>query len=113
MGWMILCQGIAYLLLAFYGRVPLTTSYARQAEIMPLWMWGAMLLVMGAGFVATSGERQRRHWFGRLSAVVMLGLTTWFAITFLQASAWSAFGQYAPILMVIWGEITFVTNRAA
>lgn len=101
-------QGIAYLLIVALAR-PLTTSYLRQAEIMPLWAWGLLLAGLGGLFWRTAG--QRRDMWGRLVAVAMLGIQVWLATTFAMAGALTAIGMYIPIVLVIFGEAVFVQDK--
>ena len=101
-------QGIAYLLIVLMSR-PLTASYQRQLEIAPLWVWGAILIVLGGLFWWTS-MHHRRQMFGRLTAVAMLGLQVWFATTFAMAGASTAVGQYIPIVFVVFLEAVFVRD---
>lgn len=101
-------QGIAYWLIVLLNR-PLTTSYQRQLEVAPLWVWGTALLTLGFLFWWTA-YRYRRQVFGRLVAVAMLGLQVWFAVTFAMAGALTAVGQYIPIVFVVFLEAVFVNG---
>lgn len=101
-------QGIAYWLIVLLNR-PLTTTYQRQIEIAPLWLWGTLLLTLGFLFWRTA-YRYRCQMFGRFVAVAMLGLQVWFAVTFAMAGALTAVGQYIPIVLVVFLEAVFVNG---
>lgn len=99
-------QGIAYACVVLF-RLPLTASYHRQAEIMPLAAWALLLITFGFAFILTSGKHRRRL-TGRLVAAAMLGLQVWFATTFAMTGALTAVGQYIPIAIVVLGEAVFI-----
>jgi predicted MFS family arabinose efflux permease len=101
-------QGIAYWLIVLLNR-PLTTTYQRQIEIAPLWVWGTLLLTLGGLFWWTAYQYRHRM-FGRFVAAAMLGLQVWFAVTFAMAGALTAIGQYIPIVLVVFLEAVFVNS---
>ena len=102
-------QGLGYLAVAMFTEV-MTTSYIRQAEVMPLWAWGAVLIVLGFLVLATS-RYQRRSWTGRLSALCLTAFLSWVIGTYWTVGAYTAVGQYVPILLFMIGEAVFVNDR--
>ena len=107
--WITIGQGIGYFAVYFFAKT-LTTSYARQALIMPLWAWGTVLVILGVAVLGTSWH-YRRAWIGRLSALALVAFLSWLIGTFWTTGAYTTTGQYIPILLLMMGEATFVNDR--
>ena len=103
--WITICQGLGYAYIAITGQ-PMTTSYTRQAQILPLWLWAIMLTGAGLFFLLTVRERQTV--IGRGAAVVMVGVLSWAMATFATAGAITVLGQYVPILLVVLAEAVHI-----
>lgn len=102
-----LLQGIGYFLV-FIFLSPLTTSYQKQSEIMPIWAWSAMSLIVGVSLYFTCN---RRHWiFGRSIAAIAACFAAWQLGTYIEAGAYTAIAQYGITLTVLIGEATFWDN---
>ena len=90
--------GVIYLWFGFFVDInTLASTYQYQAEIVPLWVYGIMFLLLGIGTLSTNNEKYRLTMLGRNIAVFGMSLLLLFNLTFLVDFAISAFAVY-PIL---------------
>lgn len=105
LAYVFLGQGVAYLGL-YAGEPRRTTTYLLQGQLAPLWLYGLLLLVVGAGLLHT--QQHRRTWYGRGVAWVGLGMMALLGATYWVIGAWTALGWIAPILWGLLGETAFI-----
>ena len=109
--WVLIGLGIGYHSIIILD-TPLTTSYARQAEIMPIAAWSVLFAVLGVGLLFTEPERRRRSWLGRGMAVLVMGVMAWQITTYLDSGGLTAIGWLFPCFVAMVAETFHISGAA-
>lgn len=107
--WMTVARGLGYVGVHQWG-VGLVPSYDIIDRVTPIGMFGVIVLLSGLALAFTSDNLRSSHW-GRITAIVALGLNIWLAMVFYISGNWANTGQQMVVSIVLFGEATYVVKR--